>query len=470
MMCKIPSSLLNKNQVAFSINSKVTDTAQPKQPVPAAISFPWLWFWLVVYIFSVPAVFQNFLLPYVTNIVAGDAKSTVRPFFTELSTRGVSVVELVPYVIVLLGVISLFFPKQRAARLEKKYRLKDIAPGQLPEIRAFMECHAPNINIKVNLAKMNEYAFVYPTGYRSFAIAIFGPFALLWRRDPDAAKAVLLHEIAHYRSGDGHVQGTGSLFTTYLKSWFLIFAVSMILPFILNLLSAYADALSDAFSMDLPILELLLDLIIIFFTTFIPGLIHTLIAVFLATISIIFMPLMGIWIAEVNADFYAIQILGDANAVQRALHYVGYRFYFFIWLLRRMTHPPEVIRRAVISVQNRNLMLTIILMLMPLAFLTRIIIALINLIVVMIGASGLNLITIMFNLGVAMTDLSSVLIFAVFSLFIWPWLAPRWQLIFTNSRETPIAQKIPYFVASGVTLAFVFFLALVGGSLKVIFQ
>lgn len=461
---------VEQNQVTCSNNSADPDTAKPRQSIHTAISFPWLWFWLAAYIYSIPTIFQICLLPYVTTIVAGDVKSAARPFFTELSTRGVSVVELVPYVIVLLGVVGLFFPKQRAARLERKYMLKDIALGQLPELRGFLECHAPKLNIKVNLAQMNEFALVYPTGYRSFAIAIFGPLALLWRRDPDAAKAVLLHEIAHYRSGDAHVQGTGTLFTTYLKSWFFIFALSMILPFILNLLSVSADTLSKAIRIDLSISEVVLNLIIMIFTTFIPNLLHTSLAVFLATLSIIFLPLIGIWVAEMNADFYAIQILNDADAVQRALHYVGKRPSFFFWLLLRMTHPPEVLRKALLCIPNRNLILTIILLMMPLAFLSRLIIVLINVIVVMIGANDLSLHTIMVNLGPAMTSLSGFLIFAVLSLLIWPWLAPIWQSIFTYKRETAVAQKRPYLMASGVTMALVITLALVGGILQVVFK
>jgi hypothetical protein len=353
--------------------------------------------------------------------------------------------------------------------------MKDIAPEQLLDIRAFLECHAPNLNIKVNLVQMNEYALVYPTGYRGFAIAIFGPLTKLWRQDTDAAKAVLLHEIAHYRSGDGHIQGTGTLFTTYLKSWFLIFAVSMILPFILNLVSVSVEAISTTLQSHLSILGTLLNLINSFLTIFIPKVIYITLSVFLATLSIIFMPLMGIWIAEVNADFYATQILGDAGAVQRALQYVGKRPSSFIWLLRRMTHPPKLIRRAVLWVRNRSLMLTIILLLMPLAFLARLIIVLVENIVDGIGANNLDLYNIMEELGGGMKNLSGVLIFAFFSLLIWPWLAPKWQSIFTKSRETAIAQKTPYFVASGITLILVLILALVGlalisGILQIIFQ
>jgi Zn-dependent protease with chaperone function len=441
--------------------------APQTQPGSASISVPWLWFWLVTYILYVPAIFNNFIISPLQSIFFGDGRSALRSFFTEYSVRGVGVVELVPYIIVMLGIIFLLFPKQRAARLERKYRLKDIDTEQLPEIRAFLECYAPKLKIKVNLAQMDQYAFVYPTGYRSFAIAIFGPLARLWRQDPEAAKAVLLHEVAHYRSGDGHIQGTGSLFTSYLRSWLLIFLVSLVLPLTLNLIKVSITAVfqffREGFFTSIP--GLLLGLV----GTFIPSLILTLLSEFLGTLSIIFLPLMGIWIAEINADFYAAQVVGDAGAVQRALRYVGKRPSFFIWLLRRMTHPPEFIRRVISGLRDGQLKLSIILMMIPLAYLARILIILVQLIVMQM-VNSYPIAVILNEFGKALSGLSGTLLFVVLLFLIWSWLAPRWQSIFTHVREGAIVQKTPYFLASGLTFGLLLVLALFGKILQALFR
>lgn len=444
----------------------VIPAALQTRPASASIPVPWLWFWLVTYILYLPAIFSNFIISPLLSLFFGDSRSALRTFFTEYSVRGVGVVELVPYIVVMLGIIFVFFPKQRAARLERKYRLKAIDPEQLPEIRAFLGGYAPKLEIKVNLAQMDQYAFVYPTGYRSFAIAIFGPLARLWRQDPEAAKAVLLHEVAHYRSGDGHIQGTGSLFTSYLRSWLLIFLMAMVLPLTLNLIKVSVTAViqffREGFFTSIP--GLLLGLV----GTFIPNLILTSISAFLGTLSIIFLPLMGIWIAEINADFYAAQALGDAGPVQRALRHVGKRPSSFIWMLRRMTHPPEFIRRAIAGVRDRQLALSLILMMIPLAYLVRNLIILAQLMVMQI-VNSYPVDVILNEFGKALSGLSGLLIFVVLLFLVWSWLAPRWQFIFTHAREGVIVQKTPYFLASGLTFGLVLILALFGKILQALF-
>jgi Zn-dependent protease with chaperone function len=94
----------------------------------------------------------------------------------------------------------------------------------LAEVSTFVKQYAPDIIIKYSTRYMPGRAFVYPIGYRQMGLAVSGQLLDLWRKDQQAAKAILLHEIAHYRQGDAYIIGAGSLLEIVIRRWLLLFA------------------------------------------------------------------------------------------------------------------------------------------------------------------------------------------------------------------------------------------------------
>ncbi|WP_157430658.1 M48 family metalloprotease [Actinomadura macra] len=68
----------------------------------------------------------------------------------------------------------------------------------LKEIQQFVEQHAPGVGLRFSFSS-SRLCISYSFGRR---IAVFLPMTRLWRTDREAARCVLLHELAHTRSGD----------------------------------------------------------------------------------------------------------------------------------------------------------------------------------------------------------------------------------------------------------------------------
>jgi Zn-dependent protease with chaperone function len=312
---------------------------------------PWLWVWLVVYAVSLPEVMNTarFQLRKLTGIEVDFGGETL--FFTRFSYLPTFLVALT----VLAGILTVFLPAMRRAYLERRFRLTaspSISPA-LKEIDSFIHVHAPNIELKGNLLRTDQLAFVYPLGYRTTAMALFGGLVKLWRSDREAAEAVVLHEIAHYRNGDTLLVGAGSLFTSLIRYLPLITFVSLVIAIPARSISWMAtQALSYEWNLVTP--ALLLQIVALW------------IYVMFYLVVALILPVIGIWCAEFNADRFAVKAQESPNALIRVLQSQR-NTSRWRWLVFRFTHPPDRARQWLAKESEGIVRSSVLLLLFPLA-------------------------------------------------------------------------------------------------------
>ncbi|HXX78170.1 MAG TPA: hypothetical protein VEI53_06755, partial [Ktedonobacteraceae bacterium] len=133
---------------------------------------PWIWCWII---FSLVISFSDinirralidlFFGTYVANPAASEG-ITHFPFLFRI----LDITDLWPPLLLAAGLFTIFTPRLRARRLEKAYRLQvpdDTLPAAIVD---FIHRYDKNLDIKVNLLRSDEIAFIYPLGYRRSAI------------------------------------------------------------------------------------------------------------------------------------------------------------------------------------------------------------------------------------------------------------------------------------------------------------
>ena len=178
---------------------------------------PWLWFWLAIYIIGVSSVFDRVKVNLLILFTGNDGiNSSIRYSAFE---RVPGVVEILLDFALFTGVLTVFLPWIRTVFLQRKYGLTEpqfLPPGTpqqtlqtLSGVSGFVREHAPGLILTYNAGGkiLSDKAFVYPIGYRKAGLALSGRLLALWNRDQQAAEAILLHEIEHFRHGDMLVIG-----------------------------------------------------------------------------------------------------------------------------------------------------------------------------------------------------------------------------------------------------------------------
>ncbi|MDQ7858491.1 MAG: M48 family metalloprotease [Armatimonadota bacterium] len=340
------------------------DPDRPPEPFP-----PWIWFWLVIYLVTLPQ--QMALWRPIVARAAGFGLG--RP---DSLINAAAVLEGVPLLAVLLGVAAVFVPRLRAVWLERRFGLTDPAP--LPtvlEIQTFVARHAPGLRVRANLLRTDQLAFVYPLTYRKAALAIFGGIVTLWGTDPAAARAVLLHEIAHYRHGDVLAVGAGNLLGTLTARWLVLYLALVVIPLVvvglIDRVTAVRSLLAlNAAGVPFSPFEIGIHLTRQVVGTTLPAVMLIGAALMLWTASVIVLPLAAIWSAELNADRYAADAGGAAD-LDRALAALPAAGSTRQWLLSRMSHPPIRLRRFAAALAARGRGALLLLLLLPVAYVVR---------------------------------------------------------------------------------------------------
>jgi hypothetical protein len=192
---------------------------------------PWLWFWLIVYLINAPALILGVNNDYLKNLFTNPFSLLGNSAQVD-PTIWMDLMELSALVVVFLGVITIMFPRLRALLLERSQHLEPLdlasATPSVQEIQAYILEHLPGAQIRINLNRFDQFAITYPLGYRTYAIAVFGGLVVLWKKDRQAAQAVLLHEIAHCKQGDTLIVGAGSLL-----QWAINYSPVLLLPILL---------------------------------------------------------------------------------------------------------------------------------------------------------------------------------------------------------------------------------------------
>lgn len=299
----------------------MTTTSYAPEPIrrsaPSSAQPPWLWLWLVFYLVSLPDLIEGWRTQFA--VIAG-----TETYYAELAEtpsltlfRLFTAVELLPSLALLAGVALIFVPWLRASWVERRFRLVVDNRPAVREMQAFVDSYAPGVLIRTNAVRSDRLARIYPAGWRKARIAVFGPLIALWRRDQEAAKTVLLHEIAHYRNGDQLIVGLGSPFVFLVNAWLPAFVLAGLLP--LGLL--FAVGYPTATPMTAQVLLLV---------TQVPRL--------------LLLPVVGLWLAELTADRFVVDI-GGAAPLSRCVSARPRARWWRLGVLARLSHPPAALRR-----------------------------------------------------------------------------------------------------------------------------
>jgi len=308
------------------VSADAVQTAPTGRLTTTAALPPWMLLWLLGAAFSVPAAVQGWR-QYFLDLTGGGAYGTdvvTSPSFGLLKL--LALVQLVPSVVIVVGLFAVAFPQLRAAVVERRLGLTEQRRPVIAEIEDFLREHGADVEVRCNLVRLDRMARIYPTGWRRARLAVFGPLVALWRRDRPAAQAVLLHEVAHVRTGDHLFLGLGSPFVGLVNLWFPLLAVFGVLPVVGFALVKYPTAGELAG-------QLLLLL------TLLP--------------RTLLLPVAALWAAELSADRYVVDsglqagLLSALGTQDR----VGGRY---LRALTHLSHPPRALRRWAIRGGSRR--------------------------------------------------------------------------------------------------------------------
>jgi Zn-dependent protease with chaperone function len=221
------------------------------------------------------------------------------------------------YVMLVAGMVVVVFPQVRGRWVERRLMLVADDRPVVAEMQQFVDFYDPSVRLRVSL-RADQMARIYPVGWRKARIAVFRPLTVLWRYDREAAQAVLLHEVAHRRRGDQLIMGLGSPFTWLVRIGVPAYLVLVLIPSAVFLVAGAGEMGS-----------------------FTAGLAASL----AGTIpSLVFLPVIALWLAELDADQQAVRAVGPA-ALRRALQVAaGPRAHVAARAMALLSHPPGRLR------------------------------------------------------------------------------------------------------------------------------
>lgn len=312
----------------------------PRHSGPVSSPPPWLWLWYGYLVAMLPSVAAG-IRSYLDQFVGRDLPDGLTGTPSWRPIQLMAAAHLVPTLIFYLGTAAVLLPGLRGRYAEWRWALRPAGEVTRPhetalllrQVTAFLAAAAPDVELRVNTRRRGSYARIYPSGWRGARIAVFPDFFKLWRTDQAAARAALLHEVAHHRNGDRLIVGLGSPFTLLIKAWAAAYACLALAPM---LVFAAAPHLTTV-----PLL----------------GEVVLLLA---EPAQILLLPVTALWLAELAADQYAAE-LGGRAALDTLLTPARRRPRRSAWLrLEFLSHPPRELRRRIVMRPNasRSLLLT----------------------------------------------------------------------------------------------------------------
>lgn len=405
-----------------------------EQPV---VGPDWLWFWLVLYLVSFPRQVVTVWLPMLQDLLStrSGPGEALLPLTTVL--RLANLAELVPLVLVALGVGSVALPKLRGRRLEARYGLG--SPPDLvsvAEMQAFFAAKAPSVVLRANLLRSDVLALAYPRSMRRHAVAVFGPTVKLWVRDREVAEAILLHEAAHVCRGDALAVGAGSFFRFLLDRWLMIVVLLLVLPAVLVW---SIDATRFLVADSLLTAEVRLGHKLLQVTTqALPILLRTMGGLVLGAASAVVLPLAATWSAELAADAAVVGAQDSRRPLLRALDTLTVAETWRDWLACGISHPTVQLRRVLVTHSASQVVRVLSVLALPLGYVARGAILLARAVLSYVGQLPPPELILRLKEH-AQTYVAAIapawLAMGVY-LLIWPWAGSRWTTLWCGRRAS----------------------------------
>lgn len=311
---------------------------------------PWLWLWAVVFALRLPPSWAHLWEASAGFVRTQESFTRVMRRYDEaygqfeaLRYPGL-LLDWLPSVALALGLASALLPRLRAARVERVHGLKPAPPlPVLREIEAFVRSHHPRVELRANVLRGGT-AIAYPAGWRRARVAVFGGLCKLWRADRAAAEAVLLHEVAHCRRGDFVVVGAGSPLRALLRWGALAYAALFLLPVAALAAVDIAHALArtetpGALASRLALRFVRLDA---------PSHLAIALGAALHLASALILPVLAIWLAELDADRYAAERQAGGEGVRRGLSHLRAGRSLSERVTALLSHPPSALRELLL--------------------------------------------------------------------------------------------------------------------------
>ncbi|MFJ9821377.1 hypothetical protein ACIRU3_40210 [Streptomyces sp. NPDC101151] len=295
---------------------------------------PWLWLLLGNYGWQLPSG-VSWWHAQIRDLWTDDgnysAEIVASPGFAALRVTTVS--QVMPSLVLVAGLVTVVIPYVRGWYTSWRYRLTDLTAldGRsvggtehgLPALRHFVETHAPGTGIKVAMWAKSPPARVYAAGCRKRRIAVSLGFVALWRRNPERARVLLIHEVGHLDSGEHLIAGLGSPFTRAIQAWPLVFLASGLAPLVWLGVRHEPTA----------------------------SLMWSQVVVVLSKATVVLVPVLALWCSELAADRCAVAASGR-RAVVDALEELRSGRRRWGWFTE-VTHPPMRLRRWCVERADR---------------------------------------------------------------------------------------------------------------------
>ncbi|MFE5396148.1 hypothetical protein ACFQ9U_16520 [Streptomyces sp. NPDC056568] len=366
---------------------------------------PWLWLLLCTYLWELPSGvvwWHEQIRDLWTDGGAYGPEVVASPGFAALRVSTVS--QIMPSLVLVAGLVTVAVPHLRGRYTRRRYRLVPLTAlgpaGATPQgvsgLRDFAATVAPGATVMVSLWGSSPPARVYAAGWRGRRIAVSLGFVALWRRDPERARALLLHEAGHLGSGEHLIAGLGSPFTRAVQAWPVVFLACGAAPLVWLAWRHEPTA----------------------------SLMWPQVLVVLSRATVIMVPVAALWCAELAADRYA-AVTAGRPAVRHALDEIG------AVGGRRWggpTHPPSRLRRWCVQRADGPVVPVLLAVAGPVALLAHAAVVACFTAVALVLAGDPGSSAVATSLDLAHRDVLTVPLWSalVGLAVVWPWLAPRW--------------------------------------------
>lgn len=454
----------------------------------------WMWFWAVLFLVfffwkTWPFISGQITawVEYTTNTKAFDDRmialggSPTVGSWQFIATSSLSLIEIVPQLSLFLGLIVLATTATRQFLAARRMSFCDselVAKTTIPEeMASFFADAAPGLKLTPDWERQHPLAYVRPAGWGRACLVLGGSYRLLWKRDREAAQAVALHELAHYRRGDFQVIGIAHFFRAVILFAVVVGGLLLLVNGVASYRSKYREAVDAQWRQDAEFrsswVESGLDaatfpdrsgeiakFVRTQFWLWVIGA-GSQFFIFLGFLGAGFvLPLAAVWVAEFEADRAVVQQTGRPDTLLRLadeLTTTGSRRRRWVSYL---THPPRTLRNWMLRHGNSFTGLLILLLIYPAAYFVRLAFAVVATGTTIGSLQLSNWLTSQppsehLHWGLIRNGISEYLAAGTYTVWLpmtilllaWPWLQPRWERLFVGPRtDADTANKTNYVV------------------------